>query len=448
MEITNKYSAIMKGTAEPWDVEKRWKDGKILPNRSMSGFAVIFAVFWLVLVAGLAGTFVVSFDDPLIGLFSLSLVAPGIFLLAKFFPRMLRERHYRGVHLKTSTIPIPLGQRFEAVLYTGADASQFPAEKVNLEIRLTCNKLIERSTRGDRTGPRFTRHIIWEKNVPVVASFGASETGSVVTASITADVPDSLPETSRLPGEREKYDWRLEAKSQEGLPGFQHEFQLPVYDTRSALDRADAALGLHSTHSTPPGDETLEAPVPKGDMEALNTYINTVWEARCTADRRPNLQRLFRSLVPYTIVHRQSDVAMSFVHVRGDMPVRHIRRGMAVLLLIAAIALAGPATPLFLVASLVLHFMAKAARPVAVALYADSTGLQVDSVDRRKRRSDQYDWNDIGMIAETVFSSFYHDIMVPRPKRRVPTLGLRLPSKREAQGIAAGITAVRDRYRR
>ncbi len=53
----------------------------------------------------------------------------------------------------------------------------------------------------------------------------------------------------------------------------------------------------------------------------------------------------------------------------------------------------------------------------------------------------------IAVHADSAFSNVYRDIMVPRPNRRVATLGFRVAPGPEAEGIAAAIDAVRDRYR-
>jgi hypothetical protein len=442
--INNRYNAIIDGTVKPWEVEKSWQDGKILPERGMARYGVIFAVLWLLLVAGLATTFVVRFDDPLLGVFSLLFVGPGVFLLVRFVPQTLRERRYSGVYLQPSRIPSSPGERFEAVLYTGADQAESVAP-VALEVRLTCNRLVQRSTTGENTGPRYARHIIREETFPITATVGAGPEGPVLTGRISVDLPGNLPETSRLPGKQEMYDWRMDVTSPADLQDFHYEFRLPVYDTRSALERADEALGaagLADPQATP------EGPVPKEDLAALAAYRSSVRDTRRDADRRTVLKRFFRILQPHTTIQRQGDIAFSFVHVRGDRPVRLMRRAGAVLLFGAAVVIAGPVTPVLLLAVLVLLFMAKGARPVAIAVHADSMGLQVDIADGRKKKSRRYQWDEVGMIADTKFSVFYYDVMVSRPKRRRATLGARLPSQQDARGIAAAIAAVRDRYGR
>ncbi|MFW6312758.1 MAG: hypothetical protein ACOC2N_02620 [Spirochaetota bacterium] len=434
-----KNRAVMDGSAEPWEVERRWQNGKILPGRSGALFGVVFGVGWLVLILGMVLMFVIGTDDPVIGLFGLFFLGPGIFMLARFVPRMVRERRYADVHLKPSGIPVDPGDRFQAVLYTGADASEHRVSEVRFDVRLTCNKLVERSSTSESSGRQYVRHVLWETTFAMPASVGLSEYGSVLTGQIDVDLPANQPETTRLPREREKIDWRLDVKAGEALPGFQYEFQLPVYDTRAALERADQALGSEPL--------SAESSVPPADREALRAYGDTVWDARLALDGRSVLRRLIRGLQPHTHLTRDGDAALSCVHVRGDRPVRRLRRGLALLFTVIAFVVAGPLTPALLLGALVLMFMGKAARPVTLSVHADSEGLQVDSVDRRKERSDRYAWSDIGTIADTAFSNNYRDIMVPRPHRRTATLGFRIPSRREAEGIAAAIAAVRDRYR-
>lgn len=441
------YRAVLEGRKEPWEVERLWQNGTISPSRSGALFGAIFGILWLALVSGLVAAFVVAFDDPILALFALVFVAPGVYMLFRFVPRVLHERQYRGVHLKPSRIPVQPGERIEAVLYSGADAQRHATADVQFDVRLTCNKLIERSGTSDH-GRRYTRKILWEQNLSVAASVGASmggaQSGSVLTAHIADDLPSEMPETTRNPTERDKIDWRLEVDGRPGLPGFQVSFMLPIYDTRSARERADESLGAVSAvdHTA-----SLDAPVPKGDLGALGSYRDSVWESRIEKDERLLVKRLTRATEPHTHLTRHEDLALSCIHVRGDRPARWLRRGVALLLIVLVFAVPGLPTIALFLGAVVLAIMAKAARPVAIAVHADSEGVQVDSVDGRKRRSSQYSWDQIGMVTDVAFSNRYRDIMLPRPNRGRNTLGVRISSKQYAEGLASAIAAVRNRYR-
>ncbi|MFW5693833.1 MAG: hypothetical protein ACOCYB_01595 [Alkalispirochaeta sp.] len=432
-----RYRALIDGTSEPWEVERRWRDGMIRPRRSGALFGVVFGIGWLALTSGLVSAFLVAFDDPILGLFALVFVGPGIFMLVRFVPRLLHERRYRNVHLKPARIPVQPGERFEAVLFTGAEPSTQATTGTHFDVRLTCNRLVEQSTTDNNGGRRYIRKIIWERKESVPASIGAFESTSVLTGHVAFDLPGDMPETTRLPTEREKIDWRLEVEGS-GLPGFEYSFLLPVYDTRSARVRADEALSSHSANP----------PVPKGDSDALRAYWDSVWESRLARDGRPLLKRLGRTVTPHTHFTRHEDVAFSCIHVRGDRPARRLRRALSLGLVVLAIALAGFATGGLLLGALVLAIMARSARPVVISVHAESDGFQLDSVDGWKRRSRRYSWDQIGMIDDVAFSNRSRDIMVRRPKRLSSNLGLRIASNQEAEGIAAAIAAVRDRYRR
>ncbi|MFO8043221.1 MAG: hypothetical protein R6U25_08475 [Alkalispirochaeta sp.] len=458
--VSRKYTALMDGSAEPWELERVWHNGTIAPSRSGALFGAIFGVVWLVLVTGLVITFVVTFDDPILGLFAVVFIGPGIYMLVRFVPRLFHERWYRGVHLKPATVPVQPGERFQAVLYSGADGERYAAGNVQFDVRLTCNKMIERSTTNDR-GRRYTRKILWEDSVPVAASMGSDGSRSVLTAHIAQDLPADMPETTRRPTERNKIDWRLEVDGRPGLPGFQYSFKLPVYDTRSARERADEALSSVTAQPNTGSSDTgssvgsVDAPVAQGDLDGLRSYRDSVWDTRREQDPRPLLTRLGRATEPATYLARDEDRALSCIHVRGDRPARRLRRGLALLLIVLVIAIPPLPTTALLLGALVLAIMAKAARPVAIAVHADSDGLHIDSVDGFRRRSGDYGWEQIGMITDVAFTNRYRDILVPRPKRgrnggRGPggkALGMRISSNQYAEGLAAAIAAVRNRYR-
>lgn len=382
--------------------------------------------------------------DLFMALFAIPFAGPGVFMLVRFVPRLIHQRRYGEVYLKPSQIPLSPADRFEAVLHTGADTSRFSPSNIQFDLRLTCNQFTERSTASGRTGPRFVRRVLWEQRGTLFAATGASRSGSVIIARISVDLAADQPATSPLPG-REFFDWRLEVTAPAGLPRFRYEFRLPVYDTRTAREKADEALGP-APRTAGMGDSRAITPVPKADLPALREYGRAVQESRHAEDPRPIGGRLIRSLKPHTYLARHDGQSskLNLVHVRGDRQVRNLRRFLALFLVAGAVILSAPMTPVLLLGALLLHFMGKAARPVMIAVHADAEGLQVDTVDGRKERSHHYDWSEIGRITDTQFSVFYSDIMVPRPKRTVATLGVRLPSKREAQGIAAAIAAVKS----
>ncbi len=455
------YKALMEGSAEPWELERVWHNGTIAPSRSGALFGAIFGVIWLVLVSGLVITFVTMFGDPILGLFAVVFMGPGIYMLVRFVPRLFHERRYRSVHLKPATVPVQPGERFQAVLYSGADGERHAAGNVQFDVRVTCNKMIERSSTNDR-GLRYTRKILWEDRVSVAASLGSAGSRSVLTAHVAHELPADMPETTRLPTERNKIDWRLEVDGRPGLPGFQYSFKLPVYDTRSARERADEALSSVTTQPdtgspNPASSEgSVDAPVAKGDLDGLRSYRDSVWDTRREQDPRPLLKRVSRATEPATSLARDEDRTLSCIHVRGDRPVRRLRRGFAVLLIVLVIAIPPLPTTALLLGALILAIMAKAARPVAIAVHADSDGLQIDAVDGFRRRSGHYAWDQIGMISDVAFTNRYRDILVPRPRRgdegrRGPgrkVLGMRISSNQYAEGLAAAIAAVRNHYRR
>lgn len=446
-----KYRAIMDGSAQPWEVERTWQNGRITPISSSPIVGVIFGLIWLAAVGAMVSVVVIGTEEPL-GYFAAVMVGPGIYILVRSLRRLLNERKYRNVHLRPSGIPVAPGARFEATVYSGADAAQHRVSDVQFQIRITANKWVERSTTSDRSGPRKRRYVVWETTIPVAAASGTTEAGSALIGRFGVDLPDGLEETSRLPASV-TYDWRLEVDATDSLPGFRYEFRLPVFDTRTALEKADTALGTvtEADLSADAGDVSpatgLNAPVEKADLDGLRAYQNSIQDERLSLDGRSAVQRLFLALKPHTHLDRSADQAVSVIHVKGDPTVRQIRRISSAVCLVLMFFIPGAPTLLFFVAAVILFGMGKAAQPAALALHADESGLQIDEVRGRKARSSQYPWSSVGMISDTRFSSFYYDVFIPRPKIRVPTIGARIPSQREAEGIAAAISSVKDRYR-
>ncbi|TVQ28140.1 MAG: hypothetical protein EA383_01265, partial [Spirochaetaceae bacterium] len=456
MKWTRKYRAIVDGTSQPWEIDPAWQDGRITPVRRHALAGVLFGILWIVAVAAFAASVVFGAEE-LIGLVTLLFLGPGIYILIRSSRRLRVEKKHPHIHLKPAKIPVAPGDRFECVLYSGADPARFSASQVVFNVRVTANKWVEQSTASDRSGPRKRRYVMWERNIAVSAVSGVSEFGSTLVGRFGIDLPEEQEPTSRLPGSV-TYDWRMEIDASESLPGYKYEFTLPVFDTRSSMQRADDALGtvteydavLDGDNGSDNGQGTPRAPdspVARGDLEGLRAYIQEVHDQRQELDARPTVKRLFRGLVPLTSLQRNGDMAVSVVHVKGDPSVRTVRRLLAFAAFLLAFFLAGPPTLLFLIVSLVLVFMGRAAKPAAIAVHGDQSGLQIDEIRGKKTRSDTYEWSSIGMIADTKFSMFYEDIMLPRPGRATATLGVRIPSKREAEGIAAAIESVKDRYR-
>ncbi len=450
MKWTRKYRAITDGTSKAWETDASWHDGRITPIRRYALVGVVFGILWIVAVGAFAATVVIGAEEP-VGLVTLLFLGPGIYILIRSLRRFLVEKKYPHVHLKPSRIPVAPGDRLECVLYSGADPARFSASDVTFSIRVTANKWVEQSTASDRSGPRKRRYVLWEKTITVASVSGVSEFGSALVARFGMDLPGEQEPTSRLPGSV-SYDWRMEVDAREDLPGYTYEFTLPVFDTRSAGERADDALGTVTPldnvsagrGEVPPAPDS---PVARGDLEGLRAYLQEMHDQRHELDGRAIVHRLFRGLVPHTTLQRNGDAAVSVVHVKGDPSVRTVRRLLALTAFLLAFFLAGPPTLLFLIVWLVLVFMGRAAKPAAIAVHGDQSGLQIDEIRGKKTRSERYEWSSIGMITDTKFSMFYEDIMLPRPGRATATLGVRIPSKREAEGIAAAIESVKDRYR-
>ncbi len=390
-------------------------------------------------------------DAGILSLAPILFMGPGLYVLFRSLRRLRVERSYPTVHLKPSKIPVAPGERFECVLHSGADPARFSASNVTFNVRITANKWVVRSSAGDR-GPRKVRSVVWEKSTPVVAASGTSELGSSLIGRFSFDLPEELEETSRVQAVI-TYDWRLEVDATDSLPGFHYEFELPVFDTRTALEKADHALGT-ATNTEPATDveestpaTAFRPPVGKGDLDGLKAYQDDVFEERCARDSRPTSQRIFRAMEPYTHIERLGDRAVSVVHVKGDRAVRRIRRvasGAAVLLMFFV---PGDFRLLFFFAALLLLAMGASAKPNAIAMHADDTGLHIDTVRGRKKGSRHHVWSSVGMIhVHRYSSSDVHDIVVGLTKDGTRSIGARFSSKGEAEGIAAAIAAVKERH--
>lgn len=440
----------MDGSAQPWEVESDWENGRIRPIRRHALAGIVFGLLWIAAVGAFVASVVAGAGEPL-GLLTLTFLVPGIYILFRSIRRFLFEKKYPGIHLKPADIPVAPGNRFDCVLYSGADPQRTSASGVTFNVRITANKWVERSTGSNRSGPRKVRTVMWERTLPVAAVSGTSEIGSALIGRFGVDLPEELEETSRLPASV-TYDWRLEVDAKDSLPGFRYEFRLPVFDTRTALEKADHALGTVTdteydvNAGEPPEATELQLPVEKGDLESLRAYQESVLEDRISRDGRSAIRRLFLALKPHTHLERLTDRAVAVIHVKGDRTIRTVRRLSAAGCLVLAIVLPGPATLLFFAAAVILLAMGKAARPAVIALYADESGLQIDEVRGKKERSSHYPWSSVGMITETQFSSFYSDIYIARPQSRVPAIGARIPTRREAEGIAAAIASVKERF--
>lgn len=355
------------------------------------------------------------------------------------------------MHLQPSSMPVAPGDPLECVLHSGADAARFSASDVTFNVRVSANKWVLRSSNSDRRGPRKQRYVLWETRIPVAAVSGVSGTGSGLIGRFAVDLPGEYEETSRLPG-TVTYDWRLDVNADGSLPGYQYEFRLPVFDTRTALERANDALGTE-TESAPddrndddPAIEPAMVPVQKGDLEGLRAYRGAVHADRLSSDGRGTAGRLLRGLAPHTIIVRSGDEAAVLLHVKGDHVIRRIRRLLAACLVLSPFFVPGMPVPLVLFGGGVFFAMGRAAKPAAIAVHADRTGVQIDEARGRKDRSRHYSWHEVGMISHTRHSSVYFDVMIRRPDKRTPTIGARIPSRRKAEGAAAAIASVKDRY--
>ncbi|TVQ95443.1 MAG: hypothetical protein EA403_17660, partial [Spirochaetaceae bacterium] len=413
--LQNRFQRLrvaIDGHPEPWTIDPRWSGGRVRTAGRIAalGYA-IFPVMWitisvilLIQFAGAWGT-----ETTATRLMLILVPAIGLFSLIPFGGIIASKLAYGSTTLVLDTNPASPGGRFRGTVLTNMNAPIRDAVPEEFLVRVSCNR--RRSSGSSSRSSGSSRQILWQQELHLESQTRDSRDGDELVVPITVDIPDGLPTTS-IPGMiGETISWRVEVRGMSRRPKLRADFEIPVFDTRSAADReqqlfdaidkgdriapptrsfAAVAAALEADADSNPGvSADLDQTLPLRDL------ISTANDARREADPRPFFKRLFVARRPLDTIQRTADGSVMLTHVRGDQPVRLARRLVgigALVLMFAAFHV------VFFILMIFAFLMAKRARPLAVRIVSTLEALEVETVKGRRTSQRRYGWEQIGAV--------------------------------------------------
>ena len=359
------------------------------------------SVFLLLQFSGVWGT-----GDTTTQVLMVLVPALGLFSLIPFGGIITSKLAYGSATLILDTKPASPGERFRGTILTNMNAPIRDAIPEGFTVRVSCNRRRNQSTSSRGSGT--TRQILWQQELHLESETHESRDGGELTIPISVDLPSGMPTTS-LPGMTgETISWRVEVRGTSRRPKFRADFEIPVYDTRSAADREQQAFEvLNSGEQTKlPAHDVAAAIEARGEIDALvatefdgtfplRDLVATANQARTEADPRSVITRLHKARRPLDTITRNAEGSVVLIHVRGDRAVRRARRvigvGALVMMFVAF-------HRLFFLLMVSAFLMARSARPFAVRVSATPDALDVETVRGRRTTRRQYGWDQIGAV--------------------------------------------------
>ena len=449
------------GHPEPWTIDPRWSDGKVRTAGRIAvlGYA-IFPVVWITISVFLLIQFAGAWGTETTATRVMIVLVPaiGLFSLIPFGGIIASKLAYGSTTLVLETNPASPGDRFRGTVLTNMSAPIRDAVPEEFFVRVSCNR--HRSQGSSSRSSGSSRQILWQQELHLESHTRDSRDGEELVVPITVEIPAGLPTTS-IPGMiGETIYWRVEVRGASRRPKLRADFEIPVFDTRSAADREQQLFAaIDSGERTPPPARSFAAfaaafeagadsnPEIAAELDGtlpLRELIPTANQARAEADPRPFVKRLLIARRPLDTIQRTPDGSVTLVHVRGDRAARTTRRLIG---LAAIVMLFAAFHPVFFIIMVFAFLMAKRARPFAVRMITTVEALEVETVKGRRTTHRTYGWNQIGAVRPyQAGPAEWNLTWVVRSRRSVnPHLAVR--SKTVIDAVAAAIENRRDEWR-
>ena len=413
--LRNRFQRLrvaIDGHPEPWTIDPRWSDGTVRTAGRIAvlGYA-IFPVVWITISVFLLIQFAGAWGTESSGTRLIIVLVPaiGMFSLIPFGGIIASKLAYGSTTLVLDTNPATPGERFRGTVMTNMNAPIRDAVPEEFLVLVSCNR--RRSQGSSSRSSGSSRQILWQQELHLESQTRDSRDGEQLVVPITVEIPAGLPTTS-IPGMiGETISWRVEVRGTSRRPKLRAEFEIPVFDTRSAAQREQELFAaIDSGERTEPpagsfaavaaafGADATDNPEMATDLDhtlPLRELIPTANDARKEADSRPLFKRLLLARRPLDTIQRKADGSVMLTHVRGDRHVRLARRTVGIGALVLMFA---ASHVVFFVLMIFAFLMAKRARPTAVRIVSALEALEVETVKGRRTTHRRYGWDQIGAV--------------------------------------------------
>jgi hypothetical protein len=228
-------AALARNDPEPWRYDAQWADGKARHRGHKEASVVYFmalvwnAIWWP------AALVVLTTDDNPTRFFILLPAGMGVIGQLWAF-RSLRERRTFGETVFTmETFPGTVGGRLSGVVQTHITPAM--AQGVSFTATLRC---VHRIFRLGGQSSYYESRLLWQTSTAVPLRVTSGAGGETVALRIDLQIPTDLQSTT-LENPRNCIVWFLDIAGDTSGTPFAAEMEVPVYDLRSAEERATVA---------------------------------------------------------------------------------------------------------------------------------------------------------------------------------------------------------------